>query len=97
MSHIHTKTYTSKKTGKTKTYVYDEPPWKGSGPNLTLSLSDPTLVEDLRGLAHELGLVAHRGKQAGYGSPSQLVERIAAAARKDGPASVAKRLKSLLT
>ncbi len=82
------RTYTSKKTGKTITYVYpDEKTRPGTQPNLTILLSDPTLTKYLRDLAKQLGYVQNRGKQAGEGSLSMLVSALGSAARADTEAT----------
>ena len=89
-------TYTSKKTGVTKTYPRNYPATSGTQPNLTLLLRNPTLTAELRDVAKRLDLLQDRGAQAGQGSLSQLVEALGQAARRDGVEAVANRLKFLI-
>jgi hypothetical protein len=86
------RSYTSKKTGRTRVYA----PSSGPNANLTLLLRDPSLAAELRDVAQCLNLVQDRGLRSGQGSLSQLVEALGQAARRDGAEAVAKWLKPLV-
>jgi hypothetical protein len=65
----------------------------GTRPNLTLTLADPSLAQDLTALAEHLHFVNTRGTKVGSGSVSRLVQMLGEAVREQGPEAVARRLK----
>lgn len=94
------RTYT-RKDGTTVKYAQspnrDHGNGSGSDTNLTLALSDPSLKIELAEVAQALGLVKDRGQGAGSGSITQLIAALGQAARRDGSAAVAKRLRRIIT